>query len=430
MNSLRVSVWLRRIVVCTGFLFCWAAVAWAQDSGSKAVEEARQKRMRAEIEEKRAILLSRHELERKELDLEEELLQEERNLEDKQKILDKMRESISDIEQQTTRKARPAVNRRPRVSPSSRTARSRVASDIDMLPSSDEGAEIRTDDWPDDDTQASRDDSTLRTSDISDDDTTLVASAPAVDRLENAYLDRKIHVLLYANVNDKPVGGIGPGARQNQKFLETLFESQFPGRLKRLIKNESFTRDSFASDLAKLEVGETDAVFIYVSTHGGFADNGEHYMSASGSDQISIRRNNIVSALKNKCNNPDNLRVLITDSCGSFIGRAPRFGIEAAVTPTHELFRLMMTTRGEVNVNAAAPRTEALYYSQMGNSGGGIFTKAFVYLSIYGSLQSKSTGKASDWLPFFQQVSNLSQDSTARQPPACWFEPSGRVIKL
>jgi hypothetical protein len=419
LTSQWVSVLLRSVVVCLGMACYVPGTAWAQDHSGKAVEEARQKRLEAEIAERKAELEERHRLELQQLTIEAELLHDELKLQEKQKYLERVRNSsLKDASPSLRKSMLDGIGRK--TPPQTRPTQG--LSNKTGLPSATDVGE----DTPEESSQEEETDQGV------EEDKTLVASGPA-EELENAYLDRKIHVLLYANVNDKAVGGIGLGAKQNQKFLKSLFESQFQGRLRPVITNEAFRADSFARDLARLNVGPSDAVFIYISTHGGFGTDGEHYLSASGSAEISIRRKDIVSQLRKKCDKPDHLRVLITDSCGSFIGTAPRIGRETKPSPTQELFRLMMTTQGEVNVNAAVPGTQALYFSESSNAGGGLFTKAFVYLSVYGSKTRNSTGKASDWIPFLRQVSTFSQNSTPfspRQPAACWFEPTGGVKRL
>jgi hypothetical protein len=257
-------------------------------------------------------------------------------------------------------------------------------------------------------------------------------AAASTEEFDGAYLDRKVHVLLYANTEDGQSRGIGPGAKRNQAMLESLFRFQFRGVLKKLVARDEFTSDTIRRDIAGLSVAKTDAVLVYISTHGAFVD-GEHQMSASGSTMVSIRRPVLVESLRSKAGQRDNLHVLITDSCGSILGRPPRApGQEAPDQPSHELFRLMMTTAGEVNVNAAIPGRVALYFTETTARGGGLFTKAFVFTSVYGS-RSRSTGTADDWIPFLKDVSELSQSASSTapfQPPACWFDRNGTPKSL
>jgi hypothetical protein len=263
-------------------------------------------------------------------------------------------------------------------------------------------------------------------------ESTLVAGAAATE-LEGAYLDRKLHILLYSNVNDGQPQGIGLGAERNQSMLKSLFEFQFRGFTKQITSRTDFSSEMINRDLAGLKVAKTDAVLVYISTHGAFV-NGEHQMSASGSNVVSIRRPNLIASMRAKAGGDDNLRVLITDSCGSILGTPPRSGGEEAPDQvSHELFRLMMTTAGEVNVNAAIPGRFAFYTSELTPRGGGLFTKAFVFTSVYGAPSETKTGTASDWLPFFREVSAMSQNSTVTaplQPPACWFDRNGNPKSL
>jgi hypothetical protein len=426
--------WLQRLVLCLGFVGLVPTGSSAQPPISKEVEDARRKRVEAEHAEEKAILNERHRLELSDLELDKQIREEELKLEEKRKQRDenlRSRDPGTATSNSRSRKYRtgsaatrptpvlkddrevglPPVEDDRKVSRPSRGSRSEG-----MHP----GVHAETDD---EDTEA-------LDADEEDDDSTLVASG-STSQLSNAFLNRRVHVLLYANTNDMPSGGIGPGAKQNQVFLKSLFDSQFKGVLNQsVIMKETFDRTTLARDISQLKVGPTDAVFVYISTHGGFADNREHYLSKSGTNDASIRRNEIVAALRKKCGGKTNLRVLITDSCGSFIGKAPRIGIESKLDETYQLFRLMMTTVGEVNVNAAIPNTQALYFSQRSMSGGGIFTRSFVYMSVYGSLSENPTGKSQDWIPFFKQVSNFSQKSNSSQPAACWFDINGQTKRL
>ena len=392
MNSLRVSVWLRRIVVCLGISCCCLAASWAQDPKLEAVEAARLKRLEAEIAEKRAKLEALHQLELDELKLEEDLRKDEFKLEDKRKRWEEVGRT-----RQTLFGDAPRTRRETTDDGQDAVIRS-------FLPTGSAEAAV---------------------------------PAAASSQFDNAFLDRKIHVLLYANTNDKPAGGIGAGAEANRQFLRGLFNQQFKSRAVIVADSMRFDANSIRRDIDGLNLGPTDAVFVHISTHGGFL-NGEHTLSPAGSDRIDpgigIPRGTLMASLRNKTKAASHLRVLITDSCATIMGTRPVIRREESEDrTTQELFRLLMTTTGEVSVNAAAPDTAALYFPELSMSGGGVFTRALLVASVYGGSNRSSTGTSQDWYNFFVEVSRISQNTRAgfqKQPPAYWFSADGRNVVL
>ena len=393
MNSLRMSVILRGLTVWLGLSCCWETASWAQDPKLRAVEEARLKRIEAEIAEKRAKLEALHEFELEELKFEAELRQEEFKLEDKRKRWEEVGR---------TRQSLQGESPRGRREEDTDNQDEKIQS---MLPKKASPSKL--------------------------------AVEAGSEQFANAFVDRKIHVLLYANTNDKPAGGIGAGAEANRRFLRALFEQQFKSRAVIAADSNRFDSNSIRRDIENLKLGSSDAVFVHISTHGGFLGV-EHTLSPSGSDRIDpgvgIPRSTLMSSLRNKTNSASHLRVLITDSCAIIMGTRPVISRqESEDRTTQELFRLLMTTTGEVSVNAAAPDFAALYFPENSVSGGGIFTRAFLVASIYGGSNRSFTGTADDWYRFFTEVSAISQNTRAgfqKQPPAYWFSANGKNLVL
>ena len=181
---------------------------------------------------------------------------------------------------------------------------------------------------------------------------------------------------------------------------------------------------------SNLSVASSDAVVVYISTHGALTPNGEHIMSQSGTTDGDIRRSQILEGLRQQTPGSSQLRVLISDSCAVYTGSPPVWPrVEAEPIPSQILFRLLLTTTGEVSVNAAAPGKSAYYYPLRADEGGGFFTRAFVYTSVYGQLPPVLTGTETDWLPFLREVSARARLGSG-QPPACYFQRNGRPVAL
>jgi len=390
--------WLQRIVLCLGIMGFCSLVVWGQTSPSKAVEEARKKRLqaeidakKAEIEERRAALNDRHELELQVLSAEEQLITEQLNLNEKRK-------QKEELERRRDGLVSPKRNDNPYNAPQLQLQPGGVPQITPYLP---EG---------------------------------IKATAASPNQLEGAFLDRKVHVLIYANTAD---GAIGNGCEANRRYLTSLLQHQLKTRFVSAAITPQFSARSILNDIDRLNVSPADAVFVHISTHGAFF-NGEHMLSDFGSAQVGngvgTQRRMIMEHLKTKTAGADNLRVLITDSCATILGQRPFIpGEEAPERETHELFRLLMTTTGEVSVNAAGPDTQALYFSVLPPQGGGIFTRAFLLASVYGGSGRTATGTAQDWLPFFTEVSRYSQSTRTagqQQPPACWFSNDGKIFVL
>ncbi len=375
---------LRGIIVCLGML-CWGpTVGWGQDPGEKLVEEARKTLRDAENNRNRAELRKRQELDLQVFDLELELQQHQLNLEG----IRKKRDELNQVRQKL------AIPK-PQGEPQPPGFGGEVGPGVpagagEMGP---------------------------------------VAAGPA---LENAFVDRKVHVLLYGNINDpKNAQGqnIGEGVVANLRFLQGLFQHQLGSRAS-IVSRTQFNSLSIQRDIANLSVAAPDAVVVYISTHGAFLPNGDQILSQSGTADGDIRRSVVMDGLRKKTSAGNQLRVLISDSCAVYTGSPPVWPrIEAEPYPTQVLFRLLLTTTGEISVNAAIPGKSAYYYPSRTDDGGGFFTRAFVYTSVYGQVPATLTGKEADWLPFLREVSSRARLS-AGQPPACSFDRLGRPSSL
>ncbi len=378
------SVVLRGIVVCLGMLCCGPTVGWGQDPGEKLVEDARKTLRDAENARNRADLKKRQELEVQVFDLELELQQDQLNLESKRK----KRDELNQVRQKLAL-PKPQGELQPPVFGG------------DLGPGAPVGAAG-------------------------------MGPVAAGAALENAFVDRKVHVLLYGNINDpKDAQGrnIGEGVVANLRFLQGLFQHQLGSRAV-IVSRTQFNSLTIQRDIANLAVAAPDAVVVYISTHGAFLPNGDQILSQSGTADGDIRRSVVMDGLRKKTNASSQLRVLISDSCAVYTGSPPVWPrIEAEPYPTQVLFRLLLTTTGEISVNAAIPGKSAYYYPSRTDDGGGFFTRAFVYTSVYGQVPATLTGKEADWLPFLREVSARARLSPG-QPPACSFDRTGRPSAL
>ena len=378
--------WLQRILLCLGIMGFCSLVVWGQTAPSKAVLDAREKRLKAEIdakkaeiEERRAALNDRHQLELEVLSAEEQLITEQLNLNEKRKQkeeLERRRDGL--VSPQPKPNGELPVPEFGGV----------VGGAANAVPAG-------------------------------------MGPVAAGTNLENAFVDRKVHVLLYGNINDpKDANGrnIGEGVIANLRFLQGLFQHQLGSRAAIQMQTQ-FNSLSIQRDIANLSVAAPDAVVVYISTHGAFLPNGDQILSQSGTADGDIRRSVVMDGLRKKTTTNNQLRVLISDSCAVYTGSPPVWPrIEAEPYPTQVLFRLLLTTTGEISVNA-------YYYPTRNDDGGGFFTRAFVYTSLYGQIPATLTGTETDWLPFLREVSKRAQLSPG-QPPACYFSRNGRPASL
>ncbi len=382
MTSQWLSVLLRGVVVCLGMVSCLPSVGWAEDENEQAIEAARKTIRDSQNAKTRADLERRHKLELEMHDLKVQLQNDQIRLED----LRKKREALGPPEQPKPKEK---------------------AADNEEMPDfggSEEPAKIAA------------------------------VGAPSAQNLENAFVDRTVHVLLYGNTSDPLINGnrIGDGVAANQRFLTSLFQHQLGSR-GRITPKTQFNVATIEQDIVNLSVKASDAVVVYISTHGAFLANGDHVMSRSGTADQDIRRSVVMERLRSKTSRNTQLRVLISDSCAVFSGSPPVWSkVEGEPYASQVLFRLLMTTTGEVSVNAAAPGKAAYYWNTIGDTGGGFFTRAFVYQSVYGRIPDKLSGTDRDWLTFFKGVSILAEStkSDKKHPPACYFQINGTPISF
>lgn len=118
-----------------------------------------------------------------------------------------------------------------------------------------------------------------------------------------------------------------------------------------------------------------DAVLFYYSGHGAMDPSEGHYLALSSGDILRKRIRDLLLQM------PVRLRLILTDSCGSYIfsDRGQRFAFETAMR-FEEKFQLIQNlffeSRGIVDINSAAPGT----VSKITPDIGGYWTYAFCSL--------------------------------------------------
>ena len=247
---------------------------------------------------------------------------------------------------------------------------------------------------------------------------------------------RRVFGLIYANARDP---AIGAGCQINASFLESLLKSTCDTSLASSQTRFDFTQASIAADVKQQEAGPNDVLFVYIATHGVFANGTRHMLlstrSAGGVADID-RKGLFESLRKSKAG----LKVLISDACGSVSGaRAAAAVVRGTRTPTFPLFTLLFSTTGEVNVNAARSPEYALYISQNTVNGGGIFTRTFCDEAVYGT--PPASAALTEWDRFFNGVGRKANQvvmnnvglpngtvANLRQPYPCKFDSQGREI--
>jgi len=247
---------------------------------------------------------------------------------------------------------------------------------------------------------------------------------------------RRVFSLIYAHSRDS---AIGAGCQINASFMESLLKSTCDTSLASSQTRFDFTQASITADVKQQDAGPDDVLFVYIATHGVFANGTKHMLLSSRSPGgvADIDRKGLFDAIRKS---KAGLKVLISDACGSVSGARAAVAIPRGTrTPTFPLFTLLFSTTGEVNVNAARSPEYALYISQNSMNGGGIFTRMFCEEAIYGT--APSSPSLTEWDRFFNAVGRKANQivmnnvglpngtvANLRQPFPCKFDSQGREI--
>jgi len=247
---------------------------------------------------------------------------------------------------------------------------------------------------------------------------------------------RKVFSLIYALSRDP---AIGAGCQINASFMESLLKSTCDTSLASSQTRFDFTQASITADVKQQDAGPDDVLFVYIATHGVFANGTKHMLLSSRSPGgvADIDRKGLFDAIRKS---KAGLKVLISDACGSVAGARAAAAIPRGTrTPTFPLFSLLFSTTGEVNVNAARSPEYALYISQNSVNGGGIFTRTFCEEAVYGTPPASSS--LTEWDRFFNAVGRQANQvvmsnvglpngtvANLRQPFPCKFDSQGREI--
>lgn len=260
-----------------------------------------------------------------------------------------------------------------------------------------------------------------------------VATAAAVDT--GLIASRRVHLLIYATGNDGNANGIVQGAKANAVFVSELFKKMCgtSGRLATSKTRYVFGGQTIVDDLEAISPGKDDAVVVYIATHGAFESQRQTHFLEGTSGNPQFYRSEVFQRLKSR---GAGLNLLVTDACGTIVGQGPPPGqLESPDLAQWPLWHLIFKTRGDVNVNAAVPGRVALYRLQRPSDSpltqGGVFTRAFVYASVYDSVPQLNDQA---WTVFFRRVSQRAQQHEALsvngissyQPPACFLDENGR----
>jgi hypothetical protein len=248
--------------------------------------------------------------------------------------------------------------------------------------------------------------------------------------------DRQVFSLIYANSRDP---SIGAGCGMNAAFVESLLKTTCGTNLAHSQTRFDFTQPSILADVKRQEPGPSDVLFVYIATHGVFANGTKHMLlsTRSAGNRADIDRKALFEAIRKS---KAGLKILISDACGSVSGAVgAAAAVRGARTLTYPFFTLLFSTSGEVNVNAAHSPEYALYISVNSTGGGGVFTRTFCDEAVYGAPPKSSNLK--EWDRFFNSVGKkanqvvlpnvrLPDGSTRalRQPFPCKFDSAGREI--
>ncbi|MEQ1906502.1 MAG: hypothetical protein ABL888_20125 [Pirellulaceae bacterium] len=221
-----------------------------------------------------------------------------------------------------------------------------------------------------------------------------VASTPA----------RKVHFLIFS-LTDDPIGNIGSGAAANHAFLvsfagqiRSFFGAAEQVRVNIAAQDQQFTEALFNArvDAIAADITNQDTVFCYISTHGGFDPGSGHFLFTSDSKVVS--RSTIFAKLQARSARQT---ILITDSCANITAGAasPPLAAGAAVPP-YALYFLLFNYTGVVNINACSVREVSWYRTNNTDSGGGIFTRAFMRTAVEATV--------TDWATFITVLNRLT----------------------
>ena len=202
-------------------------------------------------------------------------------------------------------------------------------------------------------------------------------------------------------------------------LLDKQFENT-PGRRgeSRALEGSDFTAVSVLSEIDRLPVGIDDALFCFISTHGGYDTKVGHFMSTA--DGVLVRRD-VMARLKQKSSR---LTILITDA--SQPNTLPDDVVTrtaAADKPTHALTQLLFYYQGAVDINSSSCRSNghpngefSWYWNRSDSQGGGLFTRSFCDSGIYAPANG-------GWDSFIRDVKERmrSELPSAEQNPM-WFE--------
>jgi hypothetical protein len=205
-----------------------------------------------------------------------------------------------------------------------------------------------------------------------------------------------IKILMLSNVTD-PV--LGQGFAANEAFISSLLQNQAgtKGVITKLRTASQLTQSNILQTINSLAVGQNDTLICYVSTHGGFDENGDgdpnsHFF---GFPNGTMKRTTLFNALHAQ---NARLTILISDSCFSSVNPSQNLAAPAftAVEQTNALYYLLRYYQGEVDINGASPFHYGIYVKQDG-SGGGVFSRAFWRRSLYANPND-------NWSDFFSDL--------------------------
>ena len=233
---------------------------------------------------------------------------------------------------------------------------------------------------------------------------------------------KHVHALLIGHDRD---GRIGEGVKANLRFIKALIDHQSKGKVTFYeATGRDFSRAGIANRIAEISAGPDETIFCYVACHGATARDGSHTFQL-GRD--SIKRTDLLAALRDK-----NCRqsILISDSCSveMNVTTVPLTVERAVERPTHLLSLLLFRHQGVVDINGSSPPETGLgprgdgefgwYIPQDSPQGGGIFTRAFVYASLYAdgkSWQSLFTDASTRTRINFDRIKDKSEVSSTGQ---------------
>ena len=176
----------------------------------------------------------------------------------------------------------------------------------------------------------------------------------------------KICVIVAGDTRDK---NIGSAAEQTMHDVFTGFYCNIPEPMLKIeqLKGQDFTRAQLLDCIRQMPVGSSDALVLYIISHGQYDDRG-HYFVDTG-NRSPIYRDDLLAAMERK---GARFRALISDSCNMYLptGKIDRAYMEPAFAPTERLSplftQLFFGHKGLLDVNSSSKDQSALCIPSLG----------------------------------------------------------------